>query len=116
MSKDITPDWRDEIKIGDILRTRNDDERVVRYISMNDKRPGLIRCVGFSILRRSWTNRAYTIKNRTDLKNEGYEPTGRRYRFRAGTLDTDLMHDLRYENRFLEDQRLKAKDVIGIIR
>lgn len=103
-------DWRDEIKAGDILLSKNGVERVVRAVT---HRGETLHSVTFAILRRSWTDRAYTVIFRSELKERGFTPTGKKYRFKAGTVDTDLMHDLRYENRFMENQRLRADSVIN---
>jgi hypothetical protein len=73
-------DWRDKIKVGDILRTGGGKERVVRQVSSKN---GRLYMVIFTILHCSWTERCYTCLTRHDLKYGGYKHTGHRYRFRS---------------------------------
>lgn len=76
-------DWRDDIRIGDVLATPGGGHRVVRRALY--RRDYLLVSVAFTIVRCSWTHRAYTLCTRNDLKQFGYLPTGARY-----SLDTDL--------------------------
>ena len=59
-------DWRDELKVNDILITKSGDLRVVREaVYYND---GILRSVTFAIRRCSWTGRSTTSYCRSDLK------------------------------------------------
>jgi hypothetical protein len=58
-------DWRDTLKIGDVIKTKT-GYRVVRdvtYMPENDHlgRGGMLNYVAFAIKRKSWTTRPYTL-------------------------------------------------------
>jgi len=69
MSRKQAP-WMCFAKEGDVLRTPKGDYRVIRSISRFDD--GDLRCASFAIRRCSWTKRAYTTYNFTDLMNWSY--------------------------------------------
>lgn len=89
-----TPDWRDQIKVGDILLSRNGAERIVRNVTYR-KSSGLLWGVSLAILKRSWTNRPHTVLTRSDLSVRGFLPSGKRYHFRAGSVDCILWREIR---------------------
>jgi len=72
-SINIRADWRETLKIGDILITPSGDWRIVRdvqYWSDDNwckSRQGLLGFVDLAIRRCSWTSRAYTTKCRYDI-------------------------------------------------
>lgn len=105
----IKPDWRDELKVGDVLITPSGDLRIVRDVRM--KKCGLLRCVTLAIRRCSWTRRAYTIYCRPDLVTIGYRKAGVRARL-SGPLDEKMAQCLAYENRF--NQCLTCHDAKAI--
>lgn len=99
--------WMAYVKAGDVLQTPSGDLRIVRKIYRFED--GDLRSADFAIRRCSWTGRAYTAKNFTDLM--GW------YFVLARELPDDkiskkLAHDLRYSKRF--DQKLTCCDVRGI--
>lgn len=103
-------DWRDEIKIGDILyeRGRPDRPRVVRKASYC-KKTGHLRCVTFTILRCSWTNRCTTTVNRHDLKYRHFSNGG------ASKIDMNIW-DKRINAEIIDHnlRKLDCCDVRGI--
>lgn len=68
--KPIKPDWRDKLKVGDIVLSPNGTERIVRKVKYFNN---LLGWVSFVILHCSWTGRCYTCYSRSDLKR--YSPT-----------------------------------------
>lgn len=65
------------IRVGTIIRTPS-GYRVVRAVKhwpprRNNVMPGV--SVTFTIMRRSWTGRCYTILGRSDLRCRHYQPT-----------------------------------------
>lgn len=103
-------DWRDNIKVGDVLRTHNGNFRIVRkvYRRHGDK---FLGSVTFTIQQCSWTGRCYTIVNRSDLKQRKFSPTGVRVT-KMTTMDKRINRDI------IEDRprgtRLSCCDVRGI--
>lgn len=74
-------DWRDRIKVGDVLYEGGDPRRprMVREVSyFSKKRSGewILGSVSFTILHRSWTGRCCTTINRYDLKQRKFAPAG----------------------------------------
>jgi len=71
--KIVMPDWRDTLKVGDVLISPTGSWRVVRAVSYWSEdnwcatRRGLLQSVTLSIKRCSWTGRAFTLKIRSDL-------------------------------------------------
>ena len=104
--------WPYTLKVGDIVRFASGDLRVVRATSVG--KSGYTTWVNFAIRRVSWTGRAYTAMGYVDLKQRGAKPVGRMKRLDL-PLDKAMEESLRYENRFMEDQRIFAKDVIGVM-
>lgn len=65
--KIITLDWRDKIKVGNVLiHRKSGTARIVRKVSYF--RDGRINYVYFSIKRCSWTHSCYTMYGRYDIK------------------------------------------------
>lgn len=98
-------DWRDTLKAGDMLLTPSRDLRAVRKVRYGPD--GFLKTVIFAIRHCSWTGRAYTVYQRTDLKTLGYVKAGVRARLDR-PMDKMLDQCLTYENRF--DQCLTCKD------
>jgi len=70
----VEKDWRDSLKLGDVVLTKSGTPRVIRRISY--RKSGILLAVTFSIKRESWTKRPYTVMNRSDLSCLGYRPSG----------------------------------------
>ncbi len=66
----IDRDWRDDIKVGDVMSERGRPWRIVRQASYRDN--GLLLAVTFTIRRCSWTHRCYTTVMRVDLNVRGF--------------------------------------------
>ena len=65
----LTPAQFDKLRVGDVV-LYNGRPRTVRMLSRKKTRWGLIRrLIGFSILRRSWTGRIYTLYGYHDVKH-----------------------------------------------
>ena len=62
--------WMPLVKVGSVLKAPSGDFRVVRSISRYDN--GDLRAVDLAIRRCSWTHRAYTTVNYTDLIQRGF--------------------------------------------
>ena len=103
--------WPYTLKVGDIVRFASGDLRVVRDAVAG--KSGYTIWAVFAIRRRSWTNRAYTNKSYVDLAQQGARPVGKMKRMDS-ELDIRLAESLKYENRFMENQRVLAHDVIGV--
>lgn len=101
-------DWRDEIKLGDVLRAKSGDLRIVRGVSRWNKN-GLINTVTFTIRNCSWTGRCYTVLNRSDLKTRCFEPTGVSCAL-DGEIDARLLEEIKQTGKPLID----CCDVKGI--
>lgn len=67
-------DWRDRIKVGDVLLTKRGNPRIVRKATYRPA--GRLHCVTFTIKTCSWTKRCTTVLNRHDLKHGGYTSAG----------------------------------------
>lgn len=107
----MTHDWRDFLRAGDILLSRNGTPRIVRRVHY--KKNGFLFGVSLVIQRRSWTNRCYTILCRSDLAGRGYRKTDGRYHFRAGGIDLQIDNEIK--NSYLPTGiKLHANDVRGI--
>ena len=63
-------DWRDTLRVGDVLITTSGDLRVVRRVSHDTW--GFTRCIDLVIRRCSWTRKPYTTISRNDLKQRGF--------------------------------------------
>ncbi len=99
--------WMCFAKEGDVLRTPKGDYRVIRSISRFDD--GDLRSADFAIRRPSWTGRAYTTYNFTDLRNWTYvmarEP---------GTSKLDKTLHWETHQRVAYPPILKPQDVVGV--
>lgn len=104
--------WPYTVQVGDILRFPSGDLRVVRY-AKNGK-SGYTTYVGLAIRRRSWTNRAYTIISYVDLKCRGARPVGRMKKMDS-EISLKLADCMTFDNRFMENQKLFAGDVVGVV-
>jgi len=96
------PDWRDNIKDGDVLLIGN-DYRVVRRATYTTKHGNkTLSAVTLAIRRCSWTKRPYTVVSRSDLKCRGFRPTGITIkRENNSTLIADLMRHI--DNDYLRE-------------
>lgn len=90
------PDWRDTLKVGDVLITPSRDLRVVRGVSFKGK---YVRSITLAIRHCSWTGRAHTTIGRSDLQWRGFNKAGVRARL-DGPLDEKFRQDIQYDNRF----------------
>jgi hypothetical protein len=106
-------DWRDRIRVGDILRGRSGVERVVR--SCLYKMDGRLVGVTFTIMRCSQFRACYTLYGRNDLKQAGFRPTGHRKALR-GAMDKQIFDNMRLHLRKSQGARraLDCCDVDGI--
>ena len=68
------PAWMLTVKAGDVLVDRNGTARVVRKATFH--KDGRLSHLTFAIKRCSWTGRAYTTMNKTDIKDRGFHPVG----------------------------------------
>jgi hypothetical protein len=103
----VVPDWRETIRIGDVLVARSGTMRVVRECLY--KQSDILVSVRLTIRRRSWTGRCYTVVTRSDLQTFGYRKAGVRVRLGSGPMDGEIARNLR------EDLRtLGPADVRGI--
>lgn len=80
-------DWRDKVKVGDVIETRAGTLRVIRQVN---RRRGRVQSITLSIRRCSWTTRPYTIYNRHDMKWNGFRPVRKRVRLKT-LLDKELL-------------------------
>lgn len=103
----------DALVVGSVVR-RGDSYRVVRAITRYPASPGAVYppklFVTFAIKRRSWTNRAYTVYNRSDLRTLAYVPTPAVLRLRS-RRDRALAADIRDKTR---RHHLTPEDVRGM--
>lgn len=83
--------WMATVAVGDVLISGRGLARVVRRVTRF--RDGDLRSLSFSIKRCSWTGRGYTVKNYTDLRYEGFTPTGIRVKLNS-KLDKLLDRDI----------------------
>lgn len=104
-------DWMRSVKVGDVLRSGRGTLRVVREASFFHD--GQLRAIAFVIRHKSWTGRATTTMNYTDLMQFGYAPHFPRVRSKLATeLDAKIAHCVKHHR--MEDQVLFADDVRGI--
>lgn len=75
------PEWMAWMREGDVLKSGAGAYRVVRNVVRKKRHI----YVTFTIKRRSWTGRAYTVVNASDLLTFGYTHTGVRLK-----LDTEM--------------------------
>ena len=111
MTSHINDSWLDQLRIGDIVYEGGNPSRarVVREASFGKK--GLLSSVTFSIRRRSWTGRCFTVVSRTDLKTRCFAPAGARVK-KFTLLDKMIAHDILYWDK--SKQRVSPADVRGI--
>ena len=89
-------DWRDELREGDVIRTRAGTERIVRVATY--RRNGHLSAIVMTIMHCSWTSRCYTTVNRSDLRTAGYRPPRMRLRLET-PLDFELAQEIRRAGR-----------------
>lgn len=108
---EFSDSWLDRLCIGDIVYEGGSPSRprVVRNVSYC--KSGLLRSVTFSIRRRSWTGRCYTVVGRTDLKTRCFAPA-RACIKNFTLLDKMIAHDILYWDK--SKQRVSPADVRGI--
>jgi len=117
-------DWIDRLQPGDIVVSGRGTERIVRKVSrwsakwgdQYEHKVGRVSHIYFSILRCSWTTRAYTLLTRNDFIQSGYQPIKTASPIPLKTrLDRDLLHDIR-RNKSIKECILHCCDVVGVIR
>lgn len=100
-------DWRDTVRVGDVLVSGRGTRRVVRDVH----HAGPHVFVTFTIRRCSWTGRCTTVYNRSDLRTFGYRPTGERVRLRS-RVDLEIARNIKNHRR--EQQTLDCCEVRGV--
>lgn len=107
------PEWMFAVRIGDVLQAATGTYRVVRDLSRYAS--GELYHVTFVIAHPSWTGRATTVLNASDLRTRGFRHAG--VRLKLDTV-TDLMIDaaIAQEHRPHRGERfvLTASEVRGI--
>lgn len=83
--------WFDTVQVGDVLEAPGGRHRVVREVSRY--RNGELRSLTFAIKKCSWTGRPYTQYGFTDLRMQGWRPTGVRIRLDS-EMDVWLQADI----------------------
>lgn len=78
-------DWRDKLKVGDVIMSRAGTKRIIRKVTL--KKNGFIWGVTMVIRHCSWTTRPVTAYCRSDLASAGFRPTGQRKRLKKSGLD-----------------------------
>lgn len=84
-------DWRDDIKVGDVLRV-DKRFRLVRRVSR--AKDGFLGSVTFAIKRCSWTRRPYTVVGRVDLAYRNFQPTNVRITAEKTPLSERLLREI----------------------
>lgn len=103
---DTRPQWIKDLRVGDVVRTPSGLLRIVRAVHHGATRSSFT----FVIKRCSWTNRCYTVYTSTDLKTQGWQPTGKRMRLRSH-LDYEIEQNFGLSTR---DTTLTCCNVEGI--
>jgi hypothetical protein len=68
------------IRVGDVMKTKSGDLRVVRYVSYRKTSWGERVMVAFAIRNCSWTGGCDTFLTASELAGRGFRPTGHRVR------------------------------------
>ena len=102
-------DWMLNIRTGDILLEHGTKPRVVREFSKYFKYGYWHVHVTFTIKRRSWTNRCYTILNNEDLCQRKFVPSYYR-KVNMSYIDKKINFNIKSMK-----ITLRANDVIGVI-
>jgi hypothetical protein len=111
----LNPDhkWIERIKLGDVLKSRSGDLRVVRWVRHSPiPYYGIRTSVIFAIRRTSWTTPAYTVYTGNDLVQMGYRPTRAKHPLTA-RIDKRLLKSFEHNGGILPTD-LRAWDVIGL--
>lgn len=105
----LQPEWMATVRIGDVLKAPGGVLRVVREVRRYPN--GNLRSLAFTIRRCSWTRRPITGYGFTDLRIQGWEPTGVNV-----ALDSELDGQIRHELTIPmgRERRLSCCDVEGI--
>lgn len=91
-------DWRDALRVGDVIAEGSGLPRVVRAATYN--RDGFLRSVSLTIRRCSWTGRCYTVLNRNDLKWRRFVLVGGPVALDS-TMDRMIVDEMRHPTREL---------------
>ncbi len=90
-------DWTARIRVGDVLRARTGQLRVVRHVHhaiVKWSGPIHLRTsVTFKINRCAWTRRCYTVYTSSDLRTMGYQPTRARVELHT-KMDRAILRDI----------------------
>ncbi len=86
--------WFATLKVGDVLRDKRGNLRVVRAISRH-KHDGDLTHISFTIKRCSWTGSGFTVLNFTDIIQRGFEPVGVRVRL-IKPIDELIDREIKY--------------------
>lgn len=100
-------DWRDTLRVGDVLR-KGRSFRVVRQALYHNN--GYLISVSLSIQRCSKYKRCFTGYLRNDLKQAGYSKTGVRLRLDK-EVDAELLRNIRNH----AHRTLYCWDTVGVI-
>ena len=104
------PDWMARVVVGSVFKTPSGDLRLVRKVS---RRGGKLGRVTFAIRHCSWTGRAYTIVNASDLIQRGFQLMPVRVKSLDGPLDVKL-HDFIHGNYIRGNYPMKCCDARGL--
>lgn len=99
----------DTVEIGDLVRV-NTTLRVVRDVTKIGDR---VRFVTLSILRCSWTRKAYTVYNCYDLSRFPFEIVHRNYGLGSSVIERFLQAEI--EAKSSKNRVLECCDVIGLV-
>lgn len=114
--KFMVRDWRDDIKVGDVIKEGNGVLRVVRRASYHSENDGFLWGITLAIRSCSWTGRCYTVLTRSDLASRGFSPTGATWPLDS---DFDRMIDAaigqRAKRAVHRDVLRRARHRIGIV-
>jgi len=114
LAPDWHPDWRDRLKVGQVLREGDQGTpRVIRRIIR--RRDGMLHSLYFSILRCSWTRRSYTVVTRSDLATRGFRSLGFAMRIASCKLEKNLQRDIEHERGWPEDLKTHCWDVVDVL-
>ena len=102
-------DWRDSIRVGDVLKGTGNSYRVVR--EAHYKQDGFLSSVTFTIKHCSWTGACYTLLTRSDISVFGYTPTGAKSSL-STDMDATILKNIRRHSR--GEEALDCCDVKGI--
>lgn len=103
----VRKDWRDQLRVGDVIRSAAGTHRVVRSAKRDEF--GLLVGIYLVIRACSWTRRAHTVLTRSDIRSRGFKPPIARVRLKS-RLDRDIALDIKDFSR----RKLTCCDVHGV--